>query len=207
MLAQGLRGVAAVFVVLTHVKIAFGPTSNKRPLLAWEKLPVIRIMWEGDAWVSIFFVLASYANAMKPIKQARAGQVEAALSGLSVSTFRRTWRLLLPCSIATVLSWIMCQLRLYDGVFGPENDWIRLTTPRHSRTVWAAVATLASSLFRTWADGNNKYDQNQWTMATFLQASMLLFIALVGTVRATPRGRMTILAALCLFSWYTKRRQ
>lgn len=173
----------------------------------WYKMPLIRSTWEGDTWVTFFFLLTSFVNAMKPVKQARAGQVDAALSGLASSTFRRTWRLVLPCTIATVFSWVICQLRLYDGNFAVGNGWLQNTSPQHASSLWDAIRSLFHNIFNTWARGSNTYDENQWPMPGFLKASMLLFIALVATVRATPRYRMLIMAGLCWFSWVTKQRQ
>ncbi|KAK3078377.1 hypothetical protein LTS18_007661, partial [Coniosporium uncinatum] len=124
--ADGLRGLAAVFVVITHIKTGFVPPfTNGLP--TWYKLPLVRSTWEGDTWVTFFFLLTSYVNCIKPLKQARAGQHEAALMGLASSTFRRVWRLVLPCTVATFFSWLICELRLYDGGKSVGNDWLKNT--------------------------------------------------------------------------------
>lgn len=141
---------------------------------------------------------------MGPIKRARAGNVEGSLAGLASSTFRRTSRLVLPCTIATVISWFICQLQGYLIGRMIQSEWMRNTSSPPGDNIFEAIGQLFTELWRTWAESDNLYDRNQWTMPFFLKASFMLFVALLATVKAVPRYRMLIFFGLYLYSWFTK---
>ena len=167
-------------------------------------MPFIRIYAEGFPWLAIFLVLSGFVNALKPIQQARADKAAGALAGLASSTLRRTLRLVLPCAVATILSWTIAQCGGYNVGRMVDSEWMNNTgSTAPSGSFFGAIYDLIRALFRTWAYADNEYDRNQWAMSWFLKGNMVLYVTLLATVRARPRHRMLIFLALFLYSWYT----
>ncbi|KAF1982002.1 hypothetical protein K402DRAFT_398040 [Aulographum hederae CBS 113979] len=208
--ADGFRGLAALLVVSSHLTLTFfpaalPPSSSKSALPSWYQLPYLRLLFtEGFPWVAVFFLLTGFVNALGPIKKARSSRPETALASLSSSTFRRVFRLVLPCTIMTVVSWAICQFDGYEMGRISSSEWIRNTSPMKSANFLAAVRALAKWIFKTWAHGENTYDKNQWTMIWFLKGSMMLFLILLALVRATPSWRVGVLAGLYIWAFIKK---
>lgn len=164
--------------------------------------PFFRLISQGSAWVAIFFILSGYVNALKPVKLARAGNVDTALSNLAVSSFRRSFRLFLPGVAATVLSWFLCQLGAYETARRSDAYWLYATSPGPSDSWGTAVEDLVAAIRMTWKfRGENPYDQPQWCMFWLLLASMIVFMTLVATVNLTPTYRVLIISVLYFLSW------
>jgi hypothetical protein len=174
---------------------------NVRPAI--YNLPFIRAPLEGYSWVSMFLVLTGFVNALKPIKQARDGRVDAALSGLASSCLRRTSRLVLPCTIATLFSWMACELGWFKMGSIANSVWMRETSPQPSGSVWAALKSLGRAIYDTWTSYSNAMDKNQWVMLWFLKGSLMLYVALLATTSAVAKYRMLIFGGLFLYSWET----
>lgn len=164
-------------------------------------LPFLRLPAQGAPWVALFFLLTGYVNSMRPIKQARNGSINPALSGLASSTLRRTGRLVLPATIATLLSWLLCQVGAFDVGTKCDAAWVRDTSPAPGPGLEGSLRMLASNVYTTWTSGANEYDKNQWTFAFFLKGSMLIYVTLLATVRTQPRYRMLVFLGLYAYSW------
>jgi peptidoglycan/LPS O-acetylase OafA/YrhL len=164
-------------------------------------LPFIRIYAEGFPWLAIFLVLTGFVNSLKPIQQARADKTASSLAGLASSAFRRTLRLVLPCTIATIISWTIVQCGGYSIGKMVDSEWMNNTCgAAPSGSFFGAIYDLIRAVFRTWAYMDNEYDRNQWAMSWFLKGNMVLYVTLLATVRAQPRHRMLIFLALFLYS-------
>jgi hypothetical protein len=196
--------VVASHLVLGHGVWLTAPSKGGDVRPAVYNLPFIRAPFEGYAWVSFFLVLTGFVNALKPIKQARDGRVDAALSGLASSCLRRTSRLVLPCTIATFFSWILCEVGAFEIGAMTTSEWMRETCPRPSGSVWAALHSLGRAIYETWTSNNNVVDRNQWVMLWFLKGSLMLYAALLATSRAVAKYRMLIFVGLLLYSWETR---
>ena len=155
----------------------------------------------GRASVAAFALLAGFVNSLKPIKQARAGNADAVLSGVAKSAFRRTGRFMIPAVVATTISWLACQFGAYKIAKAADSQWIRDTSPSPSASFAAAFYDLFSSLGTTWIDGFNAYDKIQWTLTYLLKGSMMTYLTLFATVYVKPRWRMFILCGLFYFKW------
>ena len=164
-------------------------------------LPLLRLPAQGAPWVSLFFVLTGYVNAIKPIRQARNGNGNQALLSLALSAFRRTGRLVLPATIATITSWVICQLGLFEIGRTCEALWIRDTSPKPGPGVTGSIRLLVTNLFTTWTTGFNVYDKNQWTFPFLLKGSMLVFITLLATLRIHSNYRTLVFLGLYAFNW------
>lgn len=163
--------------------------------------PIFRLVGQGPAWVACFFILSGFVNALKPVKLARAGNTESALSNLAVSSFRRSFRLFLPATTATIISWFITQLGAYETARQTDAYWMYSTSPAKSVSWWDAIGDLGRAIQTTWCyRPHNPYDQPQWALLYLLQGSMFVFTALLVTINLTPRFRMASLALLCLWS-------
>lgn len=203
---QGLRGIAAVFVMCSHLTLCFArwivpPNFGEDKGSALMQRPIFRLVGQGPAWVACFFILSGFVNALKPVKLARAGNTETALSNLAVSSFRRSFRLFLPATTATIISWFITQLGAYETARQTDAYWMYSTSPAKSASWWDAIGDLARAIQTTWCYWpNNPYDQPQWALLYLLQGSMFVFTALLVTINLTPRFRMASLALLCVWS-------
>ena len=155
----------------------------------------------GRASVAIFAMLAGYVNALKPIKQTKAGNIDMALSGIAKSAFRRTGRFMMPAVIATTISWLVCQFGGYHLAKTVDSAWIRDTSPDPSASFAAALSDLSSNLITTWTDGGNQYDRIQWTLTYLLRGSMLVYLTLFATAYVQPRYRPFIYCGLHMYYW------
>ncbi|KAL9609876.1 MAG: hypothetical protein Q9167_005394 [Letrouitia subvulpina] len=205
--ADGLRGIAAVFVMCSHLTLAFAryivrPADGENGPSSWMQRPIFRLVGQGPAWVALFFILSGFVNSLKPVKLARAGNVEPALSNLAVSSFRRSFRLFLPATAATILSWFITQFGAYETAKHSDAYWLYTTSPSPSSSWGTAVEDLVRAIRTTWLyNPENPYDQPQWALFYLLQGSMFVFCALLVTINLTPRWR-TLALILCYFwSW------
>ena len=195
-----------MLVVTAHICRSLAPhllspaMSEKLPPMLFQ-LPFLRCLVMGRASVAAFALLAGYVNSLGPIKKCRAGNMDAALSGIAKSAFRRTGRFVIPAMIATTLSWLVCQFGAYKVAKLASSNWIRDTSPDPSPSFATAFYDLFYSLGRTWLDGANKYDKIQWTLTFLLKGSMMTYMTLFATVYVKPRWRMLILCGLFYFKW------
>ncbi|KAL1591930.1 hypothetical protein SLS60_011522 [Paraconiothyrium brasiliense] len=209
--ADGLRGIAALYVASSHIVLCLGrqftnpccaDSETKTPWLFQR--PFLRLIASGHSWVALFFVLLGFVNALKPIKQARNGDSESALLGLSTASFRRSFRLVLPATAATIISWALCQTGVYELARNSDAYWLYTNTPVPSESWCGALFDLVKALMSTWRFGpGNVYDQPQWALIYLLMGSIMAFFVLLATVQLTSIWR-TITLTLCLlwsFSW------
>lgn len=206
--ADGLRGIATLGVVASHLVLCFA-RSLARPCCGNDQVipmlfqrPVLRLIASGHSWVAVFLVLLGFVNALKPVKQLRSGQTEAALSGLNTASFRRAFRLFLPCTLATSIAWFACQLGLMENARRSDAWWLYSNTPPPSPTWAQAIKDLFTALYRTWdfREGDVIYNQPQWTMVFLLEGSMLVFAALLVVARLTTIWRTVMLSMIALWS-------
>lgn len=155
----------------------------------------------GRASVAAFAILSGYVNALKPTKQTRAGQIDAALSGIAKSAYRRTGRFMIPAVISTTLSWLVCQLGGYKLAKQVSSNWIRDTSPSASATFPKAFADLFHALITTWTNGANPYDRIQWTLTYLLRGSMLVYLTLFATAYIRPKFRIMVYTGLMMYYW------
>lgn len=205
--ADGLRGLAAIYVAASHLVLCFGRhfinpccTENGTPWLFQR--PILRLIASGHSWVAIFFVLLGFVNALKPIKQARNGDSESALSGLSTAAFRRSFRLVLPASVATIISWFLCQVGAYELSRNSDAYWLYTNTPPQSDSWCGAVHDLVQEVLSTWRLGDgNIYDQPQWALIYLLQGSIVGYFVLLATVQLNSFWRVFTLGLCVFWSW------
>jgi len=119
--ADGLRGLAATNVALTHFVAAFWPTllrynyagfeKTETVMTGWEKVlssPPVTLLFNGQFPVLVFFVLSGFLLAA-PAKEDRYDIIRARAIG-------RYFRLNIPIAAACLFSWILLESGLYFHV-------------------------------------------------------------------------------------------
>ncbi|KAL8940662.1 MAG: hypothetical protein Q9211_002167 [Gyalolechia sp. 1 TL-2023] len=204
---KGLRGIAAVFVMFSHLSLAFAryivlPSFGMNGKILLMQRPIFRLVGQGAAWVALFIILSGFVNSLKPIKLARGGATEPALSTLAVSSFRRSFRLVLPATAATIISWIITQFGAYETAKNSNAYWLYITSPGPSSSWGTALEDLLHAIRTTWTyNPDNPYDQPQWALLYLLQGSMFVFTALLVTINLTPRWRVLTMIFVYFWSW------
>jgi peptidoglycan/LPS O-acetylase OafA/YrhL len=191
-------------VIITHLTRAwdldlFMPKSAEDVsprLLQW---PVLRIAPQGRIGVTIFAFLTGYVCALKPIRQARAGDPEAALMTVAKSAFRRGPRLIIPAAIITLGAAILAQLGAFTVARRTDSLWIFFGSPEQKSSIFDALNNIIYNILGTWTKEHNEYDLHQWTLFPLLKGSMLIYITLFGTIYMKSRYRMIASAGLYIY--------
>ncbi|KAJ9610439.1 hypothetical protein H2200_005216 [Cladophialophora chaetospira] len=140
-------------------------------------------------------------NALKPLQLARSDQVDKALQKLASSSFSRIFRLVLPATAATIISWLICNLGFYATAAQSDAFWLHTNTPKPSKNGYEAVGDLLYGLKATWIYRlENPYDQPQWALIYLLQGSIMIISALSLVVTMTSRWRTVTLFLLTCWS-------
>ena len=147
----------------------------------------------------MFFLISGYVNALKPIKQIRSRQQDAALSSLASNFMRRTARLVLPTSISTVLSWALCQLGGYSLARRSGNGYLQ-KAPGPEDGAGKALLALVRGMVNTWAFLDNPYDRNQWAIPVLLKASYAVFLTLLAVSYTSSKNRILVVVALHIWA-------
>ncbi|KXG46458.1 Acyltransferase 3 [Penicillium griseofulvum] len=206
--ADGLRGIAALFVVASHTCLSFAtylipPSFAETGKSILFQRPFFRLVIQGQAWVAIFLVLLGFVNALKPLQLARRGATTDALVALSTGAFRRKWRLVFPAALMTILAWLACQFGVFQLGRRVDAYWLRATSPQRSASLSAAVVDLMKELLGTWMYGENAYDQPQWALLPLFRGSLYVFMTLLALVHTTPLFRLCAQMVLYAYSWAT----
>lgn len=193
--------------MFSHLTLAFArwivlPCLGKDGNMLLTQRPIFRLVGQGAAWVALFIILSGFVNSLKPIKLARGGNIDPALSNLAVSSFRRSFRLVLPATAATIISWFITQFGAYETAKKSNAYWLYTTSPDPSSSWGTAVEDLLHAIRTTWTyNPDNPYDQPQWALLYLLQGSMFVFTALLVTINLTPRWRVWTIIFLYFWSW------
>ncbi|CAG8038741.1 unnamed protein product [Penicillium salamii] len=201
---DGLRGIASFLVVLTHLARAwdynlFSPRDNEDAtprILQWL---ILRIPWQGRIGVTIFAFLTGYVCALKPLKLSRAGDTTGAFVTIAKSAFRRPPRLILPATIALVVSWVVAQFGGFIVANRLDCWWCRYAAPDREDSFWKELLRLPMNFLSTWTTGYMAYDDHQWALLPLLLSSMLVYITLSATMFVKFRYRVLIYIGMMLY--------
>ncbi|CAN8105421.1 unnamed protein product [Discula destructiva] len=203
---DGLRGIASALVVLTHLCRAWDPqlfssTSSEDASPRALQLPYLRILIQGRIGVTVFAFVTGYVCALKPIKLYRAGNQEAAFAAISKSALRRIPRLFLPATVATVASFVVCEMGLYTVAKNADSWWVDVNSPAQIPWLGQAVGNLVYNLVTTWTRSINDYDQNQWTLLPLVRGSIWVYAFILATGYVKPCFRMLASLGWSLYFW------
>ena len=198
---DGIRGLAALYVVLSHIGLYMSPHLAPALLIAtrWMRL--------GRCSVSIFIVLSGYCL-MLPVVRAPEGTLR---GGIGEFVKRRARRILPPYYAAFILALLMAGIAPRDWI--ARNTWWHTMQP--SFTVGSLVShlTLTHNLFAQWI---YKTDGVLWSVGMEWQIYFIFALVLLplwqrwGLKAAVPAGFVMGLAPMLLLHrlewtspWYT----
>ena len=191
--------------MLTHLSrsfdlLLFDSTDNDQAKPRVVQYPFIRVLFQGRIGVAVFAMVTGYVCALKPLRLARQGQQDAAFKSMSKSALSRSPRLILPATIATVLTWLACELGAYKTAAYCSSWWIRETGPKPLDNFWSALRSLINNVLGTFTHGGNQYDANQWTMLPLLVGSFWVYVFILATAYVRPRYRMML--SMCMWLYF-----
>jgi peptidoglycan/LPS O-acetylase OafA/YrhL len=199
---DGLRGIAALLIVTGHTMLCFDaqnvfPSVGQDGPLRLFQRPYLRLLaGQGPAWVALFFILSGYVNALKPVRLTEEGNVDGALGGIAISSFRRSFRLVLPASVVTIASWLLTQLHFFELARNSDAGWYRDNSALPSPNLGRAIYDLIYNLISTWTHADNEYEKPQWTLVHLLKGSFYTYLFLVATVHVANRHRLWVAGAV-----------
>ncbi len=180
---DGLRGLAALMVALSHYVLAFQPAllgggpsvAHFSAAVAISRTPAIAL-FNPELGVAIFFALSGF------VLTASAARTQASLPALIV---RRWARLALPVLGTSLLIWPLAEWRMFfsvDAAGLAKSDWLAgnyawlaFEKPDLGVLVWQSLVDL-------FARSNHFYNTALWTMPTEFRGSVALF-AVVALLR------------------------
>lgn len=205
-----MRGITSFLVILTHMARAwdyplfFPKDSGDAPGARLLQLPILRIPFQGRIGVPIFAFLTGFVCAYKPMKLALKNQFPQARYSIARSVFRRPPRLMLPATIATFISFVMCCLGGYQAASHCDNFWVRFDTPTRKSTFSGNVAYLLHALITTWTNRDNPFDRHQWAMRPLLIGAFQVYLVLMGTMGMRFRYRVMVHLSLMVYWWQSR---
>ncbi len=139
--ADGLRGIAALTVVVSHFVLAFLPFLLQAFYPNWplgpvpdnlwcrlSQLPFVTIFYNGQFAVMVFFALSGYVLALPYFKN-EPDKIR-----------RRFWarylRLNIPVAVVVLLSWLLFTLHAYNNfaaAVAANSGWLTTVHPRKVR--------------------------------------------------------------------------
>lgn len=203
---QGLRGIASVLVIVTHVARAydyplFWPTDHKGTPPRLLQYPIIRVPAQGRIGVPIFAFLTGFVCALKPLKLSQSGQIHAAYESIAKSAFRRPPRLVLPATIALLISWLFTVFGGYKAASRCDSFFVRFDSPVQEDTLWLEFISLIDSARLTWTHSLNFYDRHQWAMLGLLVGAFQIYITLAATMAMKLRYRIAVYLLMMAYWW------
>ncbi|GAB2515767.1 acyltransferase family protein [Paramicrobacterium agarici] len=175
---DGVRGVAALVVMLYHVSLIARPHVSGE-LWAWLTQSPLKLLFVGTESVLVFFVLSGLVVALPALKE-----------GFGWTTYypHRVLRLYLPVIMSLVLAAILIVLIPRDPATVPEGSWMR---DAQASTVSFESLLSEASLFQTTYDINNVL----WSLRWELFFSLLLPVFVI--VASAFRKYALLLGAAC----------
>lgn len=148
----------------------------------------------------MFSFLTGYVCAIKPLRQAKSGNVSGALSTVAKSAFRRPPRLILPATIALVIAWFFAQVGGFTVSQRCDSQWLRDSSPQNIGTLGSEIPRLFKQFQRSWVENHNDYDDHQWALNPLLEGAFLIYCTLFATM--FMKSHFRIFTVFVLFMWY-----
>lgn len=181
---DGLRGLAALVVVIDHFAISFFPAATDGDAGVyhgaleelWLRTP-LHLLVSGNFAVCIFFVLSGLVLSAKFFRTGSRRSVVASAS-------KRYFRLALPVIGSVLLVWLLLSLHMLFNLPASNysgSNWLAQLWQLQPN-LWAAFYHGTIGVF---LQGRSNYNTVLWTMKTELVGSFLVFgvLLLVGRLR------------------------
>jgi len=183
---DGLRGLAALFIVLYHAyqEIYFSPDL---PVLSQKIFIPCRVLWQGPIAVTTFIVLSGYCL-MLPVARSKAGQLRDGFGGY---IRRRAWRILPPYYAALIFSLLL--IALVPGLHTLRNMRSDAKLPAFTPSVLVSHFALLHNLSNDWVW---KINCPLWSVATEWQIYFIFGLILLPCWRRIGIVATTLLAVI-----------
>ncbi|KUJ23701.1 uncharacterized protein LY89DRAFT_950 [Mollisia scopiformis] len=224
---DGLRGYACYAVFFSHYTTAYcnevwhpyGEGGNHHFVQTYYifQLPIIRLLYNGQAAVTIFFVLSGYVLSYKPLKLIHSRDFEKLQGALGSAIFRRWFRLFLPVAALWILNIFLVQFGVFSWFdkFHSENPSmppgiVESYLPA-GESFWGTVYNAYRSYFDfargtlfTWTKNGilPDVDGHTWTLHVEFRSSCILFLFLHGCSKMRANIRLVFFmfsSAFCLY--------
>ncbi|KAI3332676.1 acyltransferase family-domain-containing protein [Ustulina deusta] len=208
---DGLRGVAALFVVLHHMSLIWFSWDIHNGWTNWNdyliQLPIIRLAISGPANVMLFFAISGYALSWKPLNLIQNDEHSKMDQALASSIFRRHSRLFIPAAILCAPAPVIAYFGGYSAEGMPGAAIYPMNPPRFE-TLWGQLGNYAATLMPI-SDFYGRvsvplvYSDSLWTMPIEFKGSLVVFSLLLALSRCTTRSRVVITLCVAVYSlWY-----
>jgi peptidoglycan/LPS O-acetylase OafA/YrhL len=197
---DGLRGIAAFLVVLSHIaaglhpRMYFGQENLAHATLeTWFATSPLFVAINGSFAVYIFFVLSGYVISLS---------ADRTTASIWMTVVARYLRLALPCAASVLLAVLLYNLRLSNvraAVELVDHHWIReLLSFDNGRDWLEALKQAAGSYFITGTSFDNAV---LWTMQRELIGSVAIYLVFALSRQFTPRVLIVAMLSLGLV-WF-----
>ncbi|KAI1503162.1 acyltransferase family-domain-containing protein [Biscogniauxia marginata] len=209
---DGLRGVAAFFVVWHHMSLLWFSWNIHDGWVDFDdrfvQLPIIRLAISGLPNVMVFFAISGYALSYKPLSLLRQDRHNELYRTLASSTFRRYPRLFIPAVVMGLTSMVFAYLGLFENGEGMPGAAVSPIHPPQLDTLWVQLIDYKNAVIRlcdifTGSGSNWNYNNVLWTLPIEFRSSLTVFGLLLALSRCTSRTRMAIGSCVALYSiWF-----
>ncbi|EGE81472.1 acyltransferase [Blastomyces dermatitidis ATCC 18188] len=209
---DGIRGLAALGVVVLHMVLGFFPNSSyayngSEGRDSIFQLPFFRLLYTGQP--TIFFFISGYVLSISTIRKCRSQSWAPLQLDLSSKIFRRLFRLYIPSIIATFVPMFMVSFNLFPAVAKFGDDTMPHRTfdmaPQEStflRQFWLWCKTIPPLFWPfDWENfsQNSPYAYQLWTIPVEFRCSMVLFLVHAALARCSGKTRLTFNGILSLY--------
>jgi peptidoglycan/LPS O-acetylase OafA/YrhL len=191
---DGLRGIAAVVVVVFHMMSALTPQlvpdQSDAPL--WVAYLPMAVLWNGPFAVSVFFVLSGFV-----VTQAAIGRPEAIWVKVAV----RYMRLAVPSLLSVLLAWLLLTAmpdRAGELFALTGSRWLQHT---YQHPVPGFAAALYDGVIGIFLTGGSVFNNVLWTMRIELVGSLACFAV---AVFQSVNGRLLVALLVAIAALVTK---
>lgn len=181
---DGLRGIAAVAVVVFHLMSALVPwlVAEQQPGAHWLAYTPFAVLWNGTFAVSVFFVLSGFVVTNATLRKS---------DPIWIDVVIRYLRLAIPATASTLAAWSLLSLfptSATDLAALTGSRWLGWT---YQGTIPGPGAAIANGMAGIFISGGSFFNNVLWTMRPELLGSILCFVACIPT-----RSRFRIAVAL-----------
>lgn len=179
---DGLRGVAAVAVVIFHLMSALTPwlVPEQQPGAHWLAYTPFAVLWNGTFAVSVFFILSGFVVTNATLRKSDPIWIDVTI---------RYLRLAVPATASTLAAWLLLsafptsatELAALTG-----SRWLGWT---YQGTIPGPAAAIYNGMAGIFLSGGSFFNNVLWTMRPELLGSILCFAA---CAFARPRFRLAI---------------
>ena len=200
---EGIRGLAAIIVVLHHYSLAFYPALNfgdasqthigNGSLELFMASTPINLIYNGGFAVCIFFILSGYvlSNAYHQTNNPKI---------LIQYAIKRYFRLLVPVSASIIIAYAFINIGFMHnadlGAVTKTNDWLSSAFDHNGN----ALAVIKNVFVDVFFFKDNSYNAVLWTMTYELLGSFLIFAFLILIHPFKYKMSLYILLVITLFA-------